>query len=138
MRSVLWALAIVLIARPALSEPLPDINSPAEMARVHEMLIKANEEAARMFQKQLPKKVDRITTLNSVLVANLRLIYYYSLDLTEHAVDMNKMKLLVTEDSCNDRVTAIALRYGSERQYVYFGSDGKMVGNFVLDKNSCS
>jgi hypothetical protein len=97
--------------------------------------------AAKQIRKQLPMKIDEITTLQSVASMNSLLIYNYSIDLKKSEIDstvfLPRMKKNLKSNVCGQKAMAKVIKYGGRYMYSYVGVDGILIGDFKIGKKEC-
>jgi hypothetical protein len=137
MRKALWAVVVIIMVGLALSGRLLKLNSPSEMAKLHELIRQKNEELAKSMQNQLPLKIDKVTTLNSVMAVDLTIMYSYQIDMPLELIAIDEVKKHVTENTCRDENSKRLFNWGEIKDYMYFDKNGKFIGSLKLDNTSC-
>ena len=98
--------------------------------------------AAAEARKQLPMRIDEITTLQSVLSAGKALIYNYRMSLKKSDLDTNKfiaeMKKTSVHNVCQQKQMKSILNLGGVYKYVYMGADGLIIGEITIALADCS
>jgi hypothetical protein len=100
----------------------------------------AQEAAAQELRKQLPMRIDDLTTLERVMSAGTALIYQYRVEFTGNEVDVawhQEMKKTLAANVCEQADMKFALDNGAKYEYSYFGSDGLMIADFVITGSDC-
>ena len=93
-------------------------------------------------EKQLPKRLDAITTMQSIKSSGSRLFYNYVIDVRQKEFDSSTfipmMKSKVKNLMCNkSRKLYELIRVGAKYIYSYIGSDGNALGEFTIDIEEC-
>jgi hypothetical protein len=101
----------------------------------------AQAAAAKQLRKQLPMKVDKITTLESVASAGSLLIYNHTIDLIGSGIDratfISMMKNNLKTNVCGQKSMAEAIKHGGRYMYSYMGADGIVIGSIEIGKGEC-
>jgi len=97
--------------------------------------------AAEQLRKQLPMKVDDITTWQSVISVGSLMSYNYTIDLRESEIDhttfISKMGNNLKINVCGQKEMAETIRYGGRYMYTYMGVDGILIGSIEIGKKEC-
>ena len=105
-------------------------------------LEKGQAMAAEEIRKQLPMRIDEITTLQSVLSAGKALIYNYRMSLKKSDLDTNEFIAKMTENLahnvCQQKQMRNILNLGGNYKYVYMGADGLLIGDITITLADCS
>lgn len=104
-------------------------------------LAKAQAQAAAELRKQLPLKLDKYTTLQTVISVGPTIVYSYIVDIKFEEIDLK----IFSEESLNQlkynvcRETSMrdTMRAGGAYRYIYFSNDGKTIGSHTLNENVC-
>jgi hypothetical protein len=93
-------------------------------------------------QKQMPIKVDEVTTLTSVVFADSVLTFTYTLDATLDKIDVDQflqVKAHIREITCKQEDAIMFFRYGGGTQrFSWYDRNGKLIGKLDVDANSCA
>lgn len=96
---------------------------------------------AKQLRKQLPMKMDKITTLQSVVSSGSLLIYNYTINLRESGIDhttfISRMKDNLKTNVCEQKEMAETIKYGGRYMYSYMGVDGIVIGSIKIGKKEC-
>jgi hypothetical protein len=101
----------------------------------------AIEQAAIEIRKQLPMKVDKITTLQNVISAGNTLQYHYIMDVDVKTLDKNVFKINMRKsllhNICNQKDMVFTMNLGGNYLYLYKDKNGLYIDDFKFRKNSC-
>ncbi len=96
---------------------------------------------ANQLSKQLPQKIDEVTTLTNVITIEQSLTYKYNLNIHKKDLPvnafMNEMKSNLHQNLCSRKVLMQMLDIGVQFIYVYVDSDGKYIGEIYINKKVC-
>ena len=99
---------------------------------------KAQEQAAQTLSKQLPIKIDDITTLYSVVAAENALIYNYRMDVKKENIDIvafhNGMTKQLNNNVCGNKKMKWSIGKGARYKYLYTGQNGLFIDEITVDK----
>jgi hypothetical protein len=101
----------------------------------------AQAAAANLMSKQLPVRIDDVTTVQSVVSVDKTIIYRYSVALNFNDIDrdamMKKVRTTTTHNVCNQEKMVSAMKYGGSYRYIYVAEDGRMIGDIKLTAADC-
>ena len=104
----------------------------------HESIEVRQAAIAKHLSKQLPQKVDEITTWQSVASEGPLLIYNYTIDSTKIEIDwavmLSRMKSNLKTLACTPEST---VEDGGRYKYSYVGEDGTAIGSVEVGKREC-
>jgi hypothetical protein len=131
-------LAIAGILAIALAKPM--IQSIGEKERLDSEVVTMQAAVAEQVRKQLPQKVDDVTTLQDVTSIGPLLAYLYVIDMDlnpdEAAQLLDERRTDVISNVCVQKRKAVDL--GGKYQYIYMTRSGLSVGDFSVAKPQCS
>ena len=96
--------------------------------------------AAEEMRKQLPMRIDEVTTLQSVLSMGKSLIYNYRIELIKDDINNNflqKQTGLLRQNVCGQKAMAKVIKLGRSYRYLYMSKDGLSLGSIEISKKSC-
>lgn len=102
--------------------------------------------------KSLPRQLDAITTIDTVLRSGSKINYIYTLAGKYKGVDVielfknksffkeykHSMKKEITNSSCTTPQTKAVLEQGYTTIYFYYDNDGKYIYSFQIQEKDCS
>jgi ATP-dependent protease ClpP protease subunit len=98
--------------------------------------------AALELRKQLPKRIDELTTLQNVTSVSTALMYQYKLDISKSDVDVaffkSEMKNTLIENTCSKKDSKLTLMNGGEYMFSYQDSEGLLITDFTITISDCS
>ena len=102
---------------------------------------RAQEVAAKELRKQLPMKVDSVTTLQSVLSFKKTIIYSYIIDIDFDQIDssdfISKVSKRVIHNVCSTREMKQMIYLGGSYRYSYMSKDGFKLGELSVERKHC-
>lgn len=122
----------LLMMTGARAEDLPK-PSPAQLSRL--MLLTAEE-----ISKQLPKKVDEVTTLLSVLATPRGLLYNFRADISKDEVEPSavaQFRRNQIEAHCEEPTSLKFLKLGAEYTKVYVDRTGRYMFTVEVKLSDC-
>lgn len=95
------------------------------------------KEMANKINRQLPRKVDDILTLERIEYDNKVFSYFYKID------DLNKLKNLSSIESDTNKTTCKTMNQvineqGFSYHYNYVAPNNEQLLDFIINKNSCN
>jgi hypothetical protein len=102
---------------------------------------RAQEVAAKELRKQLPMKVDSVTTLQSVLSFKETIIYSYIINIDFDQIDssdfISKISKRVIHNVCSTREMKQMIHLGGIYRYSYMSKDGFKLGELSVERKHC-
>jgi hypothetical protein len=112
-----------------------------QQGKIEGTIEKAQELAAKHLRKQLPLKVDEITTMQNVVSVGKNLTYFYTMDRKKSDPSLSqfirKMTPNIIKNVCGQKDMALSIKYGGSFTYSYMGSDGLSIGSIKISKKEC-
>ena len=90
-------------------------------------------------RKNLPMKVDEITTWLAILALGPAVLYTYSFDLPKQDIEAiaGDLKNVTTQNACNNKTWRMFLDAGARQRHLYVDESGLHAVQFDIDSNSC-
>ncbi len=90
-------------------------------------------------RKQVPMRVDEITTWLSIQAVGPGVIYTYRIDLPKQDIAQraDQLQSVTTQNACNNKTWRMLLDAGARQRHVYKDEIGLIVVQFDIDRNSC-
>jgi hypothetical protein len=102
---------------------------------------RAQEVAAKELRKQLPLKVDSVTTLQSVLSFKKTIIYSYIIDIDFDQIDssdfIREVSKHVIYNACSTKEMKEMIYLGGSYRYSYMSKDGFKIGELSVERKDC-
>lgn len=102
---------------------------------------RAQEAAARELRKQLPMKVDDVTTLQDVSSVGKTLIYEYKLFMSSGMVDKGEfrstMRAQLVNNACQKEEMKSKIDGGAMYTYKFLGIDGSIIATIKISASDC-
>jgi len=106
------------------------------------MIEKSQKLAAQELRKQLPKRIDELTTLQNVTSVSTALMYQYKLDISKSDMDLaffrSEMENTLIESTCGEKDAKHTLINGGKYIYSYQDSEGLLIADFTITITDCS
>lgn len=134
--------AVIGIAAFMLAKPIGRMVGDQYRAGKQEgALAVALRQAATELSKQLPKRLDKVTTLTAVMSVEGTLIYSYRLDFNKDKIDTRQFlgakKTRLTDNVCNTPSMRVTLRAGGTFAYQYMDETNRRIGEVEVTEKSC-
>jgi hypothetical protein len=114
------------------------LQSPQD---VQTMLAEGFLKAKQELDKQLPKKVDEITTLTGVRAEGATLVYVNRVDVDAVDVDIpagfKALAVEVHKKNCANKNMATTMTFGGIFKYEYYDKNGKYLSTITTTKSDC-
>lgn len=105
-------------------------------------LAEITEQVASMMRKQLPQKVDEVTTLQNVYAFGSTLSYHYVLEIDLKFVSksnlLKRQEANVAPNVCAQPDMRKMIEAGGRYNYSYTSTKGEYIGDFTISKMVCS
>ncbi|HEX5930627.1 MAG TPA: hypothetical protein VFY74_02590 [Methyloceanibacter sp.] len=90
-------------------------------------------------RKNLPMKVDEITTWLAIQALGPAVLYTYSFDLPKQDIEAiaGDLKNVTTQNACNNKTWRMFLDAGARQRHLYVDESGLHAVQFDIDSNSC-
>lgn len=90
-------------------------------------------------RKNLPMKVDEITTWLAIQAVGPAVLYTYSFDLPKQDIEAiaGDLKNVTTQNACNNKTWRMFLDAGARQRHLYVDESGLHAVQFDIDSNSC-
>ena len=90
-------------------------------------------------RKNLPMKVDEITTWLAIQALGPAVLYTYSFDLPKQDIEAiaGDLKNVTTQNACNNKTWRMFLDAGAGQRHLYVDESGLHAVHFDIDSNSC-
>jgi hypothetical protein len=90
-------------------------------------------------RKNLPMKVDEITTWLAIQAAGPAVLYTYRIDLPKQEVEAlaDNLKNVTTQNACKNKTWRMFLDAGARQRHLYVDQSGLHAAQFDIDRNSC-
>lgn len=98
------------------------------------------KELASVYAKDLPSQIDEITTMDSVILVDRVLNFYYTVDISSENDSSigNKLKISTVRGLCSTPMSGLYLMFGYGYRYVYYDKNGKYLYSFKVTVDSCN
>ncbi len=125
---------------------LPDINNPRQREQFVEIIKEKLIETAKNLTPQLPQKLNEDTTMQSVTVSGLNIVYSNELSRAKDQIDVEALRKQILNNSCQMRATQddysrelskLQFALGYTQSYVYHDRNGELVTTVTLNKDTC-
>lgn len=100
----------------------------------------AQSHAAKVFRKQLPMKIDEVTTLLTVASAGRTGVYSYRMDLFENELPLDwrqKQTSLMRHNVCSQPIMSKLMKQGASYAYQYVDKSGKFLVYIKIENSDC-
>jgi hypothetical protein len=129
-----YAFLIIILCTSSTAFPNDWENNQLLMEQILRLQVKE-------LNKNLPKKIDEQTTLNSVSNNGRTMIYNYQLSLSVNQINKNmfrdKMKNLLIKNVCMEKNMRLTLKNGTSYKYVYADKNNILIDKFLIALDSC-
>jgi hypothetical protein len=102
---------------------------------------RAQEVAAEELRKQLPMKVDSVTTLQSVISFKKTILYSYVVDIDFDQINssdfINEVSRRVVYNACSTKEMKEIISLGGSYRYSYVSKDGFKLGELAVERKDC-
>lgn len=90
-------------------------------------------------RKNLPMKVDEITTWLAIQALGPAVLYTYSFDLPKQDIEAiaGDLKNVTTQNACNNKTWRMFLDAGARQRHLHVDESGLHAVQFDIDSNSC-
>jgi hypothetical protein len=90
-------------------------------------------------RKNLPMKVDEITTWLAIQALGPAVLYTYRIDLPKQDIEAiaGDLKNVTTQNACNNKTWRMFLDAGARQRHLYVDESGLHAVQFDIDSNSC-
>jgi len=104
-------------------------------------LTEAQSRAATELRKQLPQKIDEVTTLNSIFSTGTTLQYGYSISYNLSELNVEQFKQTMTKalqhNVCGIDSMVKTMKIGGKYSYLYMDKEGQLITKIDIDSSSC-
>lgn len=129
------AFALALAQGPDLG-PCAAIDRPnPTRAQARTIITCANGLVARQMSRNLPTRVDELTTLIGVIASGTRIVYSMRVDLPREQMsgpEISRREQLVRNTVCGTRSMRSTISYGGSYQYIWLDRQGHRMHSFSI------